>query len=316
MPDVTLPASALTAKDRDDLRSASITASTWWRSVSCRRRADLERTREVMASHGDGQTPLIAKIERPAAVENIDGILEVCRTPSWWRAAISGSRWPSSACLASRRRSPVARGDAAGRSSSRRRSSIRCGRSRRPTRAEVSDAANAVDDAVDAIMLSGETAIGVDPARTVQTLDRVIRDAEAIRPSLEIEPGFEVTDVPHNRRAVPGRRHAGGRRTGRRGGRGDAGGKTARMLSAFRPQCPIFAVTPNDVLARRLVLWRGVIAAGGRVRYDGDSDRASLAGRRLPAGRRRRRLRERERRPRRGPTRTSCGFAGWTTNDE
>ena len=51
----------------------------------------------------------------------------------------------------------------------------------RPTRAEVSDAANAVDDAVDAIMLSGETAIGVDPTRTVQTLDAVIRDAEAIR---------------------------------------------------------------------------------------------------------------------------------------
>ena len=52
----------------------------------------------------------------------------------------------------------------------------------RPTRAEVSDAANAVDDGVDAIMLAGETAVGAFAARAVQTLDAIIRDAEAIQP--------------------------------------------------------------------------------------------------------------------------------------
>ena len=52
----------------------------------------------------------------------------------------------------------------------------------RPTRAEVSDAANAVDDGVDAIMLAGETAAGAFPARAVQTLDAIIRDAEASPP--------------------------------------------------------------------------------------------------------------------------------------
>ena len=49
----------------------------------------------------------------------------------------------------------------------------------RPTRAEVNDAANAVEDGVDAIMLAGETAAGAFPARAVQTLDAIIRDAEA-----------------------------------------------------------------------------------------------------------------------------------------
>src|SRR5206468_8167467 len=54
----------------------------------------------------------------------------------------------------------------------------------RPTRAEVNDAADAVDDGVDAIMLAGETAIGAHAARSVQTLDAIIRDAESIPPVL------------------------------------------------------------------------------------------------------------------------------------
>ena len=131
----------------------------------------------------------------------------------------------------------------------------------RPTRAEVSDAANAVDDRVDAIMLAGETAIGAHPVRVVETLDRIIREAES---------------------TSPGRRRSRHRRTRTRcraHGRAicDAaltlaqhaaasaivamtrGGKTARVLSALRPPVPIVAVTDRDQVARRLMLQWGVL---------------------------------------------------------
>jgi pyruvate kinase len=128
----------------------------------------------------------------------------------------------------------------------------------RPTRAEVSDAANAVDDAVDAIMLSGETAVGDFPVKTVLTLDAVIRDAESITPSLVIEPGEHVVDVPHNRALCEAAVTL--------AEEGEAAaivavtvkGKTARVLSAFRPGVPIYAVSPNEAVARRLALYRGV----------------------------------------------------------
>ena len=130
----------------------------------------------------------------------------------------------------------------------------------RPTRAEVSDAANAVDDGVDAIMLAGETASGAYPVRAVQTLDLVIRDAEA-------DPARRSRFRSSTRSCC--------RSTAARiceaavtlADRGDAtaivaitrGGKTARVLSALRPRVPIFAATDRPEIARRLALAWGVV---------------------------------------------------------
>ena len=121
----------------------------------------------------------------------------------------------------------------------------------RPTRAEVSDAANAVDDGVDAIMLAGETAAGAYPARAVQTLDHVIRDAESVPTTARFPPALDPTGSLHGRAlceaAVTLATH----------GHADAivavtrEGKTARLLSALRPGAPIFAATAHARSLRR-----------------------------------------------------------------
>jgi pyruvate kinase len=128
----------------------------------------------------------------------------------------------------------------------------------RPTRAEVSDAANAVDDGVDAIMLAGETAAGKFPVRAVQTLDLVIRDAEQmplVSPSALEEthllsgPGRALCEA-----AVTLAMHSGAAAIVAV----TRGGKTARVLSALRPRAPIYAATSADI-ARQLALVWGVV---------------------------------------------------------
>jgi pyruvate kinase len=247
----------MTPKDVEDLRFGLSHRVDLVALSFVQRAADLERAREVMREAGAAETPLIAKIERPAAVENIDAILTACDGVMVARGDL-GLELPFERVprvqkevtrTARRLGIPVI---VATQVFDSMRTELR------PTRAEVSDAANAVDDAVDAIMLTGETAIGVSPQRTVQTLDAVIRDAEAIRPSLQITPTFEVTDVPHNRALCEAACTLATSASAAAIVAVTRGGKTAHMLSAFRPAVPIYAVTPDAVVARRFALYRGV----------------------------------------------------------
>jgi pyruvate kinase len=132
----------------------------------------------------------------------------------------------------------------------------------RPTRAEVSDAATAVDQGADAIMLSGETASGQYPIAAVDALRSIIRDAETVAvPAsfLSAEPhGFEAL------RSVHGRAMCEAAVTLASSGQAEAivavtqYGKTAQLLSSLRPRAGILAVTPSDVVARQLKLYWGI----------------------------------------------------------
>jgi pyruvate kinase len=253
-PGVMLPASAMTEKDLEDLRFGLTLGIDFVALSFVQYGADISRVREVIGGAG---VPVIAKIERPLGVENIDEILAVCGGVMVARGDL-GLELPLEQV-------PRVQKEITRRARARGLPVIVATQvfdsmrtEPRPTRAEVSDAANAVDDAVDAIMLSGETATGLYPTRTVQTLDAVIRDAESIPPSLEITPNDDLIDVEHNRALCEAAV------TLASAGEASAivamtrGGKTARVLSAFRPSVPIFAVTPSDNVARRLAIYRGV----------------------------------------------------------
>lgn len=256
-PGVRLPASSLTGKDADDLafgiaHGVDVVALSFVQTGD-----DLRRVREVARAHGGAHVPIVAKIERPEALDHLDDVLAASDGVMVARGDL-GLELPLEQVPRAQKsitRAAQARGlpvIVATQVFESMRSEPR------PTRAEVSDAANAVDDLADAIMLSGETAVGKHPAHTVRVLDAVIRAAEAIAPRLAVEVDAQVAGVAHSR-ALCGAAVA-------LAGEGGAGaivavtrkGRTARVLAALRPPLPIVAAVADEGLARRLLLHRGI----------------------------------------------------------
>jgi pyruvate kinase len=253
-PGVALPPSALTEKDQRDLRfglelGVDLVALSFVQSAE-----DLQRTRQLMQEAGR-VVPLIAKIERPAAVENLESILEAANGVMVARGDL-GLEMPLEQVPRVQKRL------------------IRCTRAAglpvilatqvlesmrvdpRPTRAEVSDAANAVDEGADAIMLAGETAAGAFPVRAVQTLDAIIRDAELLPPHERVVPFADPGLGRHGRALCEAAV------TLASTAQADAivavtrQGKTSRLLAALRPPMQVFAATASrDVAAASALLW-------------------------------------------------------------
>lgn len=254
-PGVRLPASAITEKDEVDLRFGLELGVDLVALSFVQTREDVRRAREIADSAGRN-VPLIAKIERPAAVENLAGILQEAQGVMVARGDL-GLEMPLEG-VPRVQKEVIRRSRSAGRPvivATQVLESMRV--EPRPTRAEVSDAANAVDQGTDAIMLAGETAVGAFPVRAVQTLDRIIREAEML-PSERIVPAIEVSGSRH------GRALSEAAVTLAATGEADAivavtrGGKTARLLAALRPSAPVFAATPSVEIAGTLALFWGV----------------------------------------------------------
>ena len=126
--------------------------------------------------------------------------------------------------------------------------------SSRPTRAEVADVSGAVRDGFDAVMLSGETAIGMHPSDTVRAMSRICEEAEKhiSMPNVFADENPETAAVTAAASALAKRISA------------DlilsitVTGYSARLLSSCRPSCAIVAITPDDQKARQLMVNRGV----------------------------------------------------------
>src|SRR5438876_2506756 len=202
--------------------------------------------------------PLVAKLERPQALDHLDEILAACDGVMVARGDL-GLEMPLERVprvqkeitrCARRHGIPVIVATQVLESTTT---------EPRPTRAEVNDAANAVEDGVDAIMLAGETAVGAFAARAVQTLDAIILDAEATPPTEWSMRRHDQASTDHAQAICEAAVTL--------ANRGDAqaivavtrGGGTARRLSALRPRAPIIATTDRDDTARRLTIYWGVV---------------------------------------------------------
>ncbi len=255
-PGVLLPSSALTAKDEADLRFGLQLGVDYVALSFVQTAADVLRAREVMEAAGT-RVPIIAKIERPAAVQELGAILEVAQAVMVARGDL-GLEMPLEQ-VPRVQKEIVRRARAAGRPVIVATQVLESMREEpRPTRAEVSDAANAVGEGVDAIMLAGETAVGAFPVKTVQTLATIIAEAEQTPSGERIDPLVDATGTAHGRALC------------------EAGvllaavacadaiiavtreGKTARMLAALRPRTSIIAATGQVRVAGTLALLRGV----------------------------------------------------------
>jgi pyruvate kinase len=254
-PGVALPVSAVTPKDVADLRfgldlGVDLVALSFVQTAD-----DVMKAREVMAQSG-AQVPVIAKIERPAAVANLPAILEVAQGVMVARGDL-GLEMPLEQ-LPRVQKGIIRSARSLGRPAILATQVLESMRvDPRPTRAEVSDAANAVDEGADAIMLAGETAVGAYPVEAVRTLVAIIEDAESI-PSERAMLAMDLTGSRHGRALCEAAV------TLATTGQADAivavtqEGTTARLLSALRPAAPIYAATPSDRVAGALSMNWGI----------------------------------------------------------
>jgi len=285
-PGVKLPTRALTGKDVSDLRFGLSLGVDFVAVSFVQSAADVIDVRQQIAEAGRPGVPVIAKLERPQALEHLSDIIDASDAVMVARGDL-GLEMPLE-------RVPRAQKDITRRARRQRIPVILATQvlesmttGARPTRAEASDAANAVEDGVDAIMLSGETAAGVNPARVVQTLDAIIRDAESAgvvhrlaaandahdHAQAICEAAVTLAEKGDARAIVAITRHGG----------------TARRLSALRPRVPILATTDRAEQARRLALYWGVssvlIDLGEEVEAVGAQTARQLVARGLvPAG--------------------------------
>ena len=250
-----LSASALTDKDIEDIKTAALLKADYLAVSFPRSAADVQQAREILQAHG-GKAWIVSKIERAEAIEALDSILNA-----------------SDAIMVARGDLGVEVGDAAVPALQKR--MIRMAREKNkiaitatqmmesmisspiPTRAEVSDVANAVLDGTDAVMLSAETAAGQYPVEAIAAMNRVCVEAEKeieapqfgfkhgdiLRVDEAIAKSAAFTAMHLNVKAIAAMTQS---------------GSTALWISRISTHVPIYALTPEVETRRKVTLYRGV----------------------------------------------------------
>lgn len=264
LPDSEISAPSLTEKDERDAAFALELGVDYLALSFVRRAADMERLRALVDAAG-ARTSIVAKIEKPEALADADAIIEASDAIMVARGdlgvEIPPERVPSAQQqlidIARRAQRPVIV------ATQMLESMIS---NARPTRAEVSDVANAIQDGADAIMLSGETAVGAHPAGAVRMMDRIARQTEAqqwekdhfsgLHLSSIGEPPYAFWDALGNATAVLSRELL-----VRAVVVASESGLSGVTVAAARPAAPIVVLSPREETARRMQLAWGVVAA-------------------------------------------------------
>lgn len=256
LPGVRLSAPSMTAKDAEDL-DLGLEAGIDFVALSFVRSAnDIYALRRRLEER-DSDACLIAKIEKPEAWENIESILDCSDGVMVARGDLGVEMPLQKVPMIQKRLIERARqkGKVVITATQMLESMIE---NARPTRAEVSDVANAICDGSDAIMLSAETSVGHDPAKATRMMATIALETERwLRPQGFPDPLPRVT--PSNAEIVAEAAYQAGRSAGVAAiVVFTTSGSTARLISRYRPPVPVFAFTQHAETARQLTLSFGV----------------------------------------------------------
>ena len=256
LPGTTVSIPSLTEKDEADLafgleQKVDVVAISFVRTAE-----DVMRARRAIAQRGS-RVPLVAKLEKPQAIDNLEAILQVADGVMVARGDLGVEVAPEKV--------PLIQKHIIRRALDYRRPVITATQmlesmieNPRPTRAEASDVANAVFDGTDAVMLSGETAVGKYPRETVAMMSRIVVEAEKDK-SLRLVPEHELGErltIPET--ICEAMAHAAEDLDMKAIVVFTDSGATARMLSKYRPAVSIYAFTPNEAVCHRMNLLWGV----------------------------------------------------------
>lgn len=262
IPGVELDIDLITPADRRELELAAEMGADFIAASFVRDGDDVYAVNEVLEDLGV-DIPTIAKIERAGAVENLNEIVEAAYGVMVARGDL-GVECPMEDVPMIQKRI-IQRAQSAGvpviTATEMLDSMVNA---HRPTRAEASDVANAVLDGTDAVMLSGETAVGDHPVRVVETMDRLVREVESSEEYAESQEQRVPTAGDSRTEALARSARYLARDTGAAAVvAASESGYTARKMAMFRPGVPIVATTPNDRVRRQLALSWGVNAQYG-----------------------------------------------------
>ncbi|MCX6034866.1 MAG: pyruvate kinase [Chloroflexi bacterium] len=257
LPGVSLDIPAFTEKDAADLAfglslGVDLVAMSFVQTTQ-----DVKTVRELVKAGGENSPLLIAKLERPKALDNLEEILDVVDGVMVARGDLGVEMAPEDVPSAQKRIIQVANcnGKLVITATQMLESMIH---NPLPTRAEASDVANAIYDGTDAVMLSAETAVGEYPVESVELMDRIVRQAEEDYDQwghgqvLETDEHDDAVAIARAARELAQDRDVEAIAVFTRTGR------TAILMSKARPRVPVLAFTPVEETYRRMALVWGV----------------------------------------------------------